>query len=205
MQDRIADELDRSDLTTQIQRAIKSAVAYYEKKRLFFNEQRTLTFPTVTGQEFYTSSDNSNIPNLLMIDVAKIAISDSNKYELERKPYTELEIISEGITADQAQPSWFAYYGKQIRLYPIPDASYSVVFSGIFSLGDLSATADTNAWMTDGEALIRARAKYELLTHVIKDVESAQLMKAAEHDEFEALQEATSSRKATGKLTPTEF
>lgn len=205
MQDRIADELDRADLTNQITRAIKSAIAYYERKPFWFNEQRTISFPTVDGQEFYGSSDDSDIPNLLRIDTLKIAETSTDKYDLERRPFEELDAYSQSNVNDEGKPVWYAYYAKQIRLYPIPDASYSIYGSGIIALADLSATTDTNAWMTDGEALIRARAKWDLYTHVIKEVESAQLMKAAENEELRSLMAATSARKATGRILPTQF
>lgn len=205
MQDRIADELDRADLTNQITRAIKTAIAFYERRPFYFNEQRTISFATIDGQEYYGSAEDSDIPNLLSIEHLKIAETASNKYDLERKPFEELAAYSSGTTEDEGKPVWYAYYGKQIRLYPIPDASYSIYGAGIIALADLSATTDTNAWMTDGEALIRARAKWDLYTHVIKEVESAQLMKAAESEELRSLMAATSARKATGRILPTQF
>lgn len=206
MQDRIADELDRADLTTQIKRAIQSAIAYYNKQRFWFTENRTsLSFATVDGTEFYGASADSDIPNLIFIDNLRIAISSTDKYDLERVPYTELDSRSDGITADEGKPYSFAYYAKQIRLYPIPDASYSIFGSAIMHLGDLSVTTDTNNWMTDGEALIRARAKWELYTHVVKDIESARLMKEAEKEELRELIAATNSRSSTGQLIATAF
>jgi len=205
MQDRIADELDRADLTTQIQRAIKSAIAHYEKQRFWFNESRNISFATVDGTEFYGSSADSDIPNLLYIDNLRVAITTTDKYDLERKPYQYLDSISDSITADEGQPTCYAYYAKQIRLYPIPDASYSIYGSGVMLLSELSATGDTNAWMTDGEELIRSRAKWDIFTHVVKDLESAGVMKSVEKDELKALIEASTSRNATGRVCPTEF
>lgn len=205
MQDRIADELDRTDLTSQIQKAIQTAIDCYERKRFYFNEARSITFNTVDGQEFYTSADASDIPNLLFIDNVKLTISGSDKIDLERVPYSELEHDSSNLTVDEGQPTSYAYFAKQLRLYPIPDAAYAVRISGVFSLSELSATADTNAWMTDAEALIRSRAKRELLTHVIRDAEGAQAMAQAEAEELQSLTQATNARGATGTILATEF
>lgn len=204
MRDRIADELDRADMTSQIEREIKSAVAFYERKRFWFNEQR-IDFPTVASQEWYTSADDSAIPNLLTLDIAKIAIGATNKYELELAPYAELEFASDNGAADEGQPTSLAYFQKQVRLYPIPDASYSVVLSGIFSLGDLSASADTNAWMTDGEALIRQRVRAMIYSNVIRDPELANEARGIEREELAALVSATTLKKATGRILPTTF
>ncbi len=205
MQDRIADELDRSDLTTQIKRSIQSAIAHYQTQRFWYNETRNISFATVDGTEFYGSSSDSDIPNVLFFDALKIAINSTNKYDLKRAPYSELDSDSQSITLDEGQPVKYAYYAKQIRLYPIPDASYSVYGSAVMSLGDLSLTTDTNNWMTDGEALIRSRAKWDIYTHIIRDPELAQAMKQAELDELREMIAATNSRKATGTLTATEF
>ena len=205
LQTRIADELDRTDLTSQIQKAIQTAIDRYERKRFYFNEARSITFNTVDAQEFYTSADQSDIPNLLMIDNVKLTISGSDKIDLDPRQYSELEYLSSNSTDDGGQPTAYAYYGKQLRLYPIPDAAYAVRVSGVFSLADLSATADTNAWMTDAEALIRSRAKRELLTHVIRDAEGAAAMAQAEAEELQSLIQATNARSSTGTLLATEF
>lgn len=204
MRDRIADELDRADMTSQIEREIKSAIAFYERKRFWFNEKRT-NFATVAAQEWYTSTDDSDIPNLLTLDIAKIAINSTTKHELELQPYAELEFISDGGEADEGQPTALAYFQKQIRLYPIPDASYSVVLSGIFALDALSASADTNAWMTDGEALIRQRTRRMIYSNVIREPELAAEAGRLEAEELRALIEATTQKKATGRLVPTTF
>lgn len=205
MMDRIADELDRSDLTSQIQKAIQTAIDRYQRKRFFFNEARSLTFNTVDGQEFYTSADSSDIPNILFIDNVKLTISGSDKIDLERRQYSELEYDSANSTNDEGQPTAYAYYNKQLRLYPIPNSAYAVRVSGVFALSDLSATADTNAWMTDAEALIRSRAKRELLTHVIRDAEGATAMAQAEAEELQSLIQETNARSGTGAIYPTEF
>lgn len=204
LRDRIADELDRTDMTTQIEREIKSAIAYYERRRFWFNEKR-IDFATVVSQEWYTSADDSDIPNLLTLDIAKIAINATTKHDLELLPYAEIEFVSDGGEADEGQPTALAYFQKQIRLYPIPDASYSVVLSGIFALDALSASADTNAWMTDGEALIRQRTRRMIYSNVIRDPELAQEAGRLEAEELRALIEGTTQKKATGRLLPTNF
>jgi hypothetical protein len=94
---------------------------------------------------------------------------------------------------------------KQLLILPIPDAAYAVRVSGVFALADLSATADTNAWMTDAEALIRSRAKREILTHVIRDAEGAAAMAQAEAEELQSLIQETNARSSSGFIVPTEF
>lgn len=205
MQDRIADEINRTDLAAQIRYAIKTAIKTYDKKRFWFNESRNFTFSTVDGQEFYSSSDNANIPYLLAIDTVQVAITSGDKYLLERVPYEQMEGVSFNGTTDEGQPTWFCYYEKKLRLYPIPDAVYTVRVSGHWALDDLSATTDTNAWMVEAEALIRSRAKRELFTHVIRDAEGVAAMVQSEMAELKELNSASSMRGSSGILQPTEF
>ena len=76
--------------------------------------------------------------------------------------------------------------------------------SGVQKFITLSATASTNAWFTEGEALIRSRAKYELYRHKIHKPDKAATMKEAELDALKALGGETAS-KATGHIRPTSF
>ena len=59
--------------------------------------------------------------------------------------------------------------------------------------------------MTDAEALIRLRAKREILTHVIRDAEGATAMAQAENEELQSLVVASAQRSGTGTIRPTEF
>ena len=128
MQARIADELTRTDLTSQIQKAILSAIKHYERTRFYFNASVTDTFSTVANQEYYGSAANAKIPNLVVIDALTVTNS-SIKYALANVPFTSVEEMQNG--AITGLPAAFCYYAQQIRLYPIPDAVYTVTGSGI--------------------------------------------------------------------------
>lgn len=198
LKSQIADDLARTDLTTQINTAVLDAVTFYERRRFYFNEARDLTFSTVAAQEFYTSADNANIPNLLEVDGAKIIITTTNVYPLDIVTNDSLENISQNVTLDAGQPQYLSYFNQQIRLYAIPSDVWTVRVWGVKSLTALSLDADSNAWTTDARDLIRARAKWDLYTHVIKDFEQASVMNAAEKLALTSLEVATSKRSASG-------
>lgn len=203
MQSRIADELARSDLTSQIQNAILSAILFYQSNRFWFNEDRSIVFTTVSGQEFYTSSDNASIPNLLEIDAITLT-SNSNRYDLTARPYEYLEKISVNASIT-GLPTDYAYYNQQLRLYPVPNGAYSTRISALKRLTTLSLGSDTNAWTTDGEELIRCRAKMDLFSSVVRDPDMAQIMMLRENAARDALYQETSRRIGTGYVMPTEF
>src|SRR4051812_17372356 len=80
MKARIASEIARSDLTTQIASAINDAIAIYQKERFRFSDvtpSAPPTFNTVTDQWIYTASDNANIGTALGIDYVMAEIGGS--------------------------------------------------------------------------------------------------------------------------------
>lgn len=202
---RIADELARTDLTSQINLATLSAIQFYERKRWYFTETRAMTLPTVNGQEFYGAADLSDIANLLKIDSIRITVSTTSLYQLIRKPYEYIEEINIGDTAYRGIPIYFAWYAQQIRLYPVPTAVYTLRISGVHLLTTLSAGTDTNNWTNDAEDLIRYRAKWDLYSNVIGDQEQAQAMKSNEAESLQSLIADNNSRDATGFVTATTF
>jgi len=201
MQDRIADELGRSDLTTAIQRSIQTAIRFYERNRFYFNEFQS-SFSASSSQEYYGSADLAQIPKLVEIDSLTIDVNTSTYPLIERDwSYVDQVQTNAGYTGD---PTDYVYYAQQIRLYPIPYTGRTLNISGVQKLATLSATTDTNAWMVDGEALIRNKAKAILFGDKIRN--EAEEIKCAQRarDEFSNLEKETFTKMST-KLRPTAF
>lgn len=202
MQARIADELARTDLTTQIQRAIQSAIKIYERERFYFNEA-TATFSTVANQEYYGTSDLADIATLVEIDAVKLTVN-GRSYPLVERDFAYLDAVS--TTASYTgDPSDYAYFKLQIRLYPIPNAARTITLAYIKRFTTLSASGDTNAWMTDGEEMVRMRAKADLFVNVIRSPEEAALCHEGELIAYTALTNETTRRITSGSLRPTAF
>lgn len=171
MKARIATELARSDLTTQIASAISDAIAIYQKERFRFNETvpgTAITFATVSGQAVYTSSANANIETLFSIDYMLLTIG-SQIIPLQQDTPENLRIYNQG-TTNQGQPDNYAYEGNQIILSPVPNDVWTVTM-GLFR--KLAAPANdaeaSNPWMIAAERLIRSRAKYEIALHITRN------------------------------------
>lgn len=206
MKDRVARELRRSNITTQIAEAISTAIFAYQDERLHFNEKRTFTFPTVATQEFYDSDDAADIGNIIKIDYAKLHVGNTTFDLLPDFP-SDIESSSTNATAI-GQPGWFIYYGRQIRLYPIPAEVWNVRIAGLFKYAEPATDAETgNFWMTDAERLIRSRAKYELALHVLRDTELAQTMSSAVTEALEQLKRWTNklTQRDNGRVRPMYF
>lgn len=191
MQARIADDLVRDDLASQIRNAINDAIELQEGERYSFNERR-YTLLTVAGQEYYDLVDPTLLTSagaevetgetLLELDDIFCTVSN-NPYRL--CPRTQQHINEWQSTTYQGQPADYTLYGQQLRIWPIPDQEYQLDLMGLARLGPnpLSDDSDTNAWMTDGEKLIRAQAKILLCRDILRDpggvqAASQQLMEA---------------------------
>lgn len=168
MQDRIASELHRSDITSRIRIAIQSAIKHYERERWYFNEAVTSSsLTTVASQAFYA------LPaDFMKLD--SITLTQSGwKRGLEPMSYIEMDHRDAGNSAAIGIPSFYSIYKNQLRHYPIPDSAYVVTLSYQKRLTTLSATTDTNEWVDDLEELIRCKAEEILCRYDLKDVQKA--------------------------------
>jgi hypothetical protein len=207
MKARIADELARTDLTSQIAYAIGDAIVAYESTRWHFNEGRAVTFTTVAGQEFYTSSDAAALATIVKLDYVVIYNGDQPRHLLPMRP-AEIEAASTNAT-NTGEPGWFCWYGNAFRLYPTPATTGQTVRIGAFIKTAAPATdaEASNAWMTHAERLIRSRAKLELALHVLKDQELAGTMNIAVSEAYDQLKTRTYqlTQVGEGRIVPMEF
>lgn len=213
LQARIADELARTDLTSQIALAILSAVAHHQARRFYFNEA-TFTFSTVAHQEYYSSSDNAAIATLDEIEIVKILYSGAYQ-ELDRWAFEGIDRAST-VSTTYSVPSVYAYFNEQIRLYSIPNAVYTITVAGTKRFTALSGSTDTNPWTTvaDAEGLIRQRAKADIMINTLRDPtwrgEAASLvdrgvLSVPELNELGRLTRQTARRETGGRIMATAF
>ena len=197
---RIGDESLRSDMTNQIKLCIQDAIAHYEVERFWFNQFRDRTFVTAIGQEFYGETDQSDIPNILEFDAVTLTIG-STRWPLTKVGYVQAEDWNAD-AGSRGQPTHYAYWGQQIRLYPVPDNAYQIRLSGLFKLPTLAGDSDENAWTGDAEELIRHRAKSILYSQYLRDDANAARAAALESAAYERLSVTTSRRLAASDIRP---
>lgn len=197
---RIADEIMRDDLTSQIASAISDAIKHYQVKRFYFNENDSITFSTVAAQNEYTSAANSLIPYLYKIDWVTVG-GDQFLRRITNEKWRDLMAATAS-----GEPYNYAYINQTLRLYPTPSAIQTIRIQAHYKLAEPASDAEANnLWMTDGEELIRHRAKMLLWRDVIYDVEKAAVCTAAEEDAYNRLSGTTGVMTGTGYLTPVQF
>lgn len=216
MVNQIAFELgNRNDLVaTAIPSAINDAIRIYRKDRFRFNESQPLVpfiLNTVPTQYIYTVTDDPRIVELYKIDYINYLLGSTNNKMGRDVP----EAVYLATIAGQASgpPSFWAYDGNSIVIYPAPNQVYQLTIGGFLTTPGPSdrETDTTNPWMNDAERLIRSRAKYEIALHVTrnKDMQAAMSPDAgsggASERYFNELKSEASKIRGTSRIRAMRF
>lgn len=200
MRSRIADDLDRSDLSTQIDKAINRAIKYYESYNFWFKET-VGTFTTTPSKKSYSASDG--IPSdIAQIHYMEVKIDDRDR-RINPRTYAYIEDVDPSLY--EGYPSSYAWYQEEILLYPVPDETYTVTVSYVKTYSELSTDTDSNDFTTDAEDLIESRATWWVNSRVIKDYEAASVAKAEESEALAALRTKTEKLVMSKRIRPVEF
>lgn len=226
MQNRINDEVLGAITTQQIVNAVQDAIAKYERKRFWFNEQMATYVPgdtldgtpgvvldsyifpnfsanqellTVPGQEFYSLNDNPFIGSCASISKMVLVQGGSNRYSLRPRTPQWMDDNSTGLTW-RGMPTDWAYEAQQFRFYPIPDAAYPIQWFGTFRFDPMVNPTDSNPWVVEAEELIRMSAEAILYRRILRDQSMAQMASQDEAQALKSLNEETTRRRSTGRL-----
>lgn len=196
MRTRIQSEMDRDDrddITTLVNNAIASAIAFYQPKRFYFNET-SVAFSTVQGQSAYGSATLAALAHILQLDALQLVATGFMRNLSLYDPAVIRQLLNDN-SGTQNVPFAASYFAQSLSLYPVPNGVYAVTVQGLFRVA-APATDDeaSNPWMVDAEELIRSRAKGRLAIHAFGDPETAQLMQLAEAEALQALRHETTGR-----------
>lgn len=188
LQSRIADDLNRTDLTSQIKENILLAIQHYKGERFWFNETST-TLASVTSQGYVTAPTD-----IIRIDHFYITISGRN---IEMLPEDLDSVIGYRPTTN-GRPRAFCYYQDRFELDRLADQIYSMPLYYVKELSQLSSDSDTNNWTTNAEDVVVFHAEKMLYANVIKDTEKAQTAGALETAALTELRSRAKARTTTG-------
>lgn len=178
MKARIAAEISRSDLTEQIATAINDSIAAYQGSRFFFSDispAAPVTFNTVIGQSVYGAAASPYLNTSYVFDRVWVMIGNVAS-ELVKADPSNLTIFNQQGTM-QGDPTYYAYQNGSIILSPTPSAVRTITLNVLRNVAAPAADDEAgNPWMTDAEPMIRARAKFEIATHVTRNPQMAQAM-----------------------------
>lgn len=202
MNTRIASDLRRSNLTDDISRAIQTAIQIYSSKRFWFNDANSLTFTTSSSQEAYAPS---GISDYFIIDRVLAQNSNGGLWPIRPLDFQSFQQKRDA-AGNYGDPLFGSLFGQQLWLTPVPNVStINIQIWGTRRFTTLSASGDTNAWMTEGEVLIRTRAELDLYRYVIKDFEKAEVFERLEQVELNRLRGATNKLLSSGRVRTRKF
>lgn len=191
---RIADELVRPDLASQISLAVGDAIKEAASNRFWFNQVRSLTFMMVPGQAFY--SDTNYIEQIDSLWI----IANGQRRNLERRNLYDIEGWNEGQDTLTGEPFAYARQGDGFNFWMPPNLAYPVYVDGTTRFAPLLSDTDENPYLTEGERYVRAIAKAIVLEDVIRDFDEADRQWTRVEREKTMLLRDTSSRMATNTL-----
>lgn len=192
MQTDIMDELaDQGTITTdQVKKAIWRSIEFYQRRDWWFL-QKTATFNTVIGQEYYGAAALADIPNIRNIVTLKRTANDLTLLGVDND---EIEAAQDGNST--GTPCQFAYWESQIRLHPVPVVVEQLKITYFRRLPALSADSDSNAFTTEAEELIRQAAKRRIALDVLHDEGLATRCTASEKLAYDELLSENAQRTA---------
>lgn len=198
MQTAIADELARSDLSTEIQREINNAITFYGNKSFWFNEATMADITTVQGQRYYTLPANF----ASVLDV--LSTLGTYTYRLEPRTEQYLDQVDWGNDFWSGYPTDYSFWNGQIRMFPPPQGGLPVKVKGtvILSPAPLVNGSDTNAWLTSAEELIRTRATRQIYGRYVRDPEQYALYTQLEKEALSNLNEKNVGQVGLNTLRP---
>jgi hypothetical protein len=200
MVERIREDLDRgSDFDSRIKQAICDAIVYYQTSRLGFNTKRARALIT-SGMEMLALPTGWVEADYLRLE------DDGDRIPFKEVTYDWIEDRRENEN-DRGPPEKYAIQHRELRLWPIPDRSYTLVFSFQYELPEVSISASddaTNAWMTEGEQLVRFYAQGDVLINYIGGQEAIDkglmLQSKAENSVLPKLEARAAREQSAGRV-----
>lgn len=201
MRSRIRDELDRgTDYDSVINRSIASAVVFYRGRRFAFSTARatTMLLPDI---EYYALPTDFIEVDHLRVD------EDDERIPCDEVTYDWIEDHFRS-TDYRSRPCKYAIQNRELRVWPVPDMSYSVTMSYHRDWPELSASASDDvavAFTGEGEELIRTHAKVDILENYIQGEDAfakAARLRGREQEMYREMKRLANRQQSSGRIMP---
>lgn len=157
--------LNRSDLTTEIQASIQSAIYHYQKDKFWFSEEDD-TAQTVAGQPSLGLPDDFGY-----VDGMTILFSAGTlPIRMRRVDWSVMQDCGANSTVSPGMPTEYAIYADQFWFWPTPNSAYTLTLYHNFFNAPPTLSDDTAVWTDQqgGEELIRSRAVADIKCHILQ-------------------------------------
>lgn len=156
---KIADDLARPGLLSQIRDAVHAAIAFYESEPFAWSRQ------TITA---IGAADDDALPLPSGVrQVRSVRLVAPQLWALRQAPADWIEARQDGNI--KGDPTHYAWAGQDaLRLYPIPHRVCTLRLLVDCDQPPLLEDGDANLWTSEGFELIRAHARADVLANVIR-------------------------------------
>lgn len=202
----VADDLARTDLSTQITTAMDWALDYYEDDRFTFNEVTHASVTLSSSLNFMPLTTPPQQYKFLKFDRVRILLNGifyeviPSDYDLVMA-YQDQNVLS--------RPAFYCIHGDNMQFDTLADQNYALDIDGLISLGTgdtaTFTAASAVAWFNVAGELIRSAIKRNLYGHVIKDERMASMAVEAEQDAYSMLKGQATRKKSSGFIKPRWF
>ena len=172
---------NRTDLDTEIQASILSAVQFYENEKWWWKEQQDTSLSTVLNQAFILLPDNFDYEDAFTITYTTYPLP-----MIKRDWETMIRFLISSQTM-RGQPTDYAFYEGKIYFYPTPNGAYQLTLWKTRTLTPLSSDSESNEWTTDAEEMIRSRTIADIRCHILREsaaLQEMQVMRGMNKDQF---------------------
>jgi hypothetical protein len=190
--------LARTDLTTQIGRAVNRAIHYYSNTEFYFN-QNVWGFKLPSGVESITFA-SASISDASHIQLVNIIKTSSYNWVATPVPLSEIRDMNTTGLSNTGEPYLYAVFKDSLYFYAVPNVTYSVDVYGLIRMQALSASGDTNSFLVQAEDLIENRAAWDLYSRILKDPDNAAVAKQNELEALSTLQGKTTTLQSSRRL-----
>ena len=197
---RIDREMRRDAITADITAAIETAIHHYEADRFLFNEAE-LSANLTTGNNTLALPTGT-----IEVDSLQMTVSSSRQPPMRRITQKEMDERDDGSVT--GQPSRYAVYRNQLRFDAFANAVYPMKISVMHELTGVSSSATsgaTNGWMTDGEEMIRLKAKSIIFFDRLRNAEQGGIMEARAQQARMRLKQKSTKLIATDTIAKRQF
>lgn len=179
------DLLDGSTMEALLEEHIRRAVRNYSVRNWWFLKTVSSSVTTTSGQNYVTRP--ATIERIQRVSIPSLG------WELCARDLAALEEFDEP-TAQSGQPQDYAEWGAKLRLWPVPNATFTLKIVGTEKIAEFSANADDTVWSNAGFDLIEATARSSFASEKMRDSEAAAAALVSITMAMRALQEQSVAR-----------
>lgn len=151
---------------------INRAIRHYSGQNWWFLT-KTVTTPTVSGQDYVARP--ATVGQIRRISIPALG------YDLEQDDLTCIESYDEPATQTGQPYAWAeGDDGTEIRLWPTPNAVFTLKIVGTRVFSELAADVDSNVWTNEAADVVAAHAQMTLYRDVLVDPREANASRALE-------------------------